>query len=113
MTKDEMIEINEQTFEAEVLGADVPVLLDFTATWCAPCRVLKPILAKLATEGAGRFKVRVVDGDENPGLAVRYGVRGFPTTIAFANGKEIGRQVGLTTKERLLKLVEGAIPRVA
>jgi thioredoxin 1 len=100
-----IIEVTERNFEAEVLGAGVPVLLDFTATWCAPCRALKPILAKLASEGAGRFKVALVDGDENPGLAARFGVKGFPTTIAFAGGKEIGRQVGVTTKERLLRLV--------
>src|SRR5215471_17553258 len=99
-------EINAQTFETEVLAATVPVLVDFTATWCSPCRALKPILEKLAKEGEGRFKVLAVDGDESPDLAARFGVKGFPTVIAFAGGKETGRQIGLTSKDRLLALLK-------
>ena len=97
--------ITEQTFESEVLTATVPVLVDFTAHWCPPCRALEPILAKLAKEGEGRFKVLSIDGDENPELAARFGIKGFPTVVAFENGRETGRQVGLAPKERLLKLL--------
>src|SRR5258706_10231772 len=97
--------INEASFQSEVLDATVPVLVDFTATWCAPCRALEPVLAKLAKEGEGRFKVLSIDGDENPELAARFAIKGFPTVIAFANGRETGRQIGLAPKERLLKLL--------
>lgn len=100
-------EINELDFDAEVLEAGVPVLVDFTAQWCPPCRALAPILHRLAEEGAGRLKVVAVDGDRSPALARRFGIRGLPTVVAFAGGREVARHVGLTTKEKLLKLVEG------
>jgi thioredoxin 1 len=106
----ELKEITEDTFEAEVARAPVPVLVDFTATWCSPCRALKPLLQKIAAEGAGRLKVVTVDGDENPALAVRFGVKGFPTVIAFAGGREVARQIGLASKEKLLTLVDGHTP---
>ena len=105
MSKTPIHAITEETFDAEVLASPVPVLLDFTATWCAPCRALEPILHKLADERAGEIKVVTVDGDDNPGLAIRLGVRGFPTVVAFAAGKEIGRQVGLASKDALAKLL--------
>jgi thioredoxin 1 len=99
--------ITEQTFDAEVLGAAEPVLVDFTAEWCPPCRALAPILRELSTEQAGRLKVLTVDGDDQPALAARYRVKAFPTVIAFSGGREVARQVGLTTKAKLAKLVFG------
>lgn len=99
-------EITEQTFEARVLRSTVPVLVDFATTWCPPCRVLSPILHKLAAETAGRVKVGTVNADDHPALAARYGVRGFPTVIAFAGGKEIARHLGVTSRERLLGMVQ-------
>jgi thioredoxin 1 len=98
--------ITEQSFEAEVLGAEVPVLVDFNTTWCAPCRALAPILHKLAAEKEGSLKVVTVDGEESAALAARLRVKAFPTIIAFSGGKEVARHVGLTTKEKLLRLVE-------
>ena len=98
-------ELTSRNFEQEVLAADVPVLVDFTAPWCAPCRALTPILREIAVEGAGRFRVATVDGDACPDIATRFGVKAFPTIIAFRGGKEIARQVGLTSRERLLKMV--------
>ncbi|KYF73017.1 thioredoxin family protein [Sorangium cellulosum] len=107
MSTNPVHEIDELRFDAEVLEAGVPVLVEFTATWCPPCRALAPILHKLAEEGAGRLKVVAVDGDRSPALARRFNVRAFPTVIALDAGKEVARHVGLTTKEKLLKLVEG------
>ncbi|MDI1428671.1 MULTISPECIES: thioredoxin family protein [Polyangium] len=102
--------VTAQTFEAEVARAAVPVLVDFTATWCPPCRVLAPILHGIAAEGAGRLKVVEVNGDDEPGLAVRFGIRGFPTVIAFMGGKEIARHVGLTSRDKLLQMVRAHLP---
>ncbi|WP_437970104.1 thioredoxin family protein [Sorangium sp. So ce260] len=107
MSTNPVHEINESDFDAEVLEAGVPVLVDFTAAWCPPCRALAPILQRLAEEGAGRLKVVAVDGDRSPALARRFGIRGLPTVVAFAGGREVARHVGLTTKEKLLKLIEG------
>lgn len=98
--------VTEQTFEAEVANAAVPVLVDFTATWCPPCRLLAPILHGIAAEGQGHLKVVEVNGDDQPRLAARFGIRGFPTVIAFVGGKEVARHVGLTTKDKLLRMVD-------
>ncbi|WP_437561604.1 thioredoxin family protein [Sorangium sp. So ce542] len=107
MSTNPVHEINELDFDVEVLEAGVPVLVEFTAEWCPPCRALAPILHKVAEEGAGRLKVVAVNGDRSPALARRFSIRGLPTVVAFAGGKEVARHVGLTTKEKLLKLVEG------
>lgn len=97
--------VNALDFEHQVLQSPVPVFVDFTTSWCPPCRVLLPILRQLAAEGAGRFKVVTVDGDESPDLAARFGVRGFPTVIAFIDGREVGRQLGVARPQKLLTLL--------
>src|SRR5690349_9142478 len=91
--------LTEQTFEAEALSGPEPVLVDFTANWCSPCRALLPVLHKISEERAGRLKIVKVDSDDSPRLAARFGVKALPTVIAFAGGKEVARHVGLTTKE--------------
>ena len=101
-----VIAVNEKTFDAEVLKSDTPVLVDFTATWCGPCKALAPVVDKLADEAAGRYKVVAVDIDESPGIASKYGVRGVPTVMAFKGGAKSGQHVGVTNRETLLKLVE-------
>lgn len=100
-----VIAVNEKSFDAEVLKSDKPVLVDFTATWCGPCKALAPVMDKLADEAAGRYKVVAVDIDESPAIATKYGIRGVPTVMAFKGGAQSGQHVGVTNKETLLKLV--------
>ena len=103
--KNELIRaVTAQDFEAEVMNSELPVLVDFTTEWCGPCNALKPVLQRIATEERGRLKVCTVDGDAHPELTTRFGVRGYPTVIAFANGRELARSLGLTTRDRLVKL---------
>ena len=100
--------VDDETFSAEVLAADLPVLVEFGAVWCAPCRALEPILTGLAQEGVGRWKVVAVDMDTSPGIAAKHSVRGAPTVIVFSKGIEVGRHLGLTRRETLLGLLDRA-----
>ena len=100
-------EVNELNFDAEVLQHPGPVLVDFSTTWCGPCRALAPILHELSREQAGSLKVVAIDGDAAPNLTARYGVRGFPTVIVFRSGEEVARRLGLTTKKKLLEMLTG------
>lgn len=96
----------DQNFEQEVLKSDVTVLIDFTAAWCGPCKLLSPIIEKLADELAGRVKVGKIDIDTSPNVTAKYGIRGVPTVMVFRNGERVGQHVGLTNRETLLKLVD-------
>jgi thioredoxin 1 len=96
--------IDDLNFEAEVLGSELPYLLEFSATWCSPCRALEPILEGIAGELRGQLRVGKVDIDTAPAVAARYGVRGAPTVIMFRDGQESGRKLGLTQKRVLLEL---------
>ncbi len=97
--------VGESNFEAEVLQANQTVLVDFTASWCGPCKALAPVIDKVADEAAGKYKVVKVDIDEAPGLARRYGIRGVPTVMAFRGGQQVAQQVGLTNLETLRRMV--------
>jgi thioredoxin 1 len=99
------IRANDETFDDEVLAAAVPVLVEFVARWCGPCRVMGPLVERLAEEQAGRVKVVMVDTDDSPGVARRYGIRGVPTVLAFKGGEKIGSHLGTASKEKLLALV--------
>lgn len=102
-----VIDLSDASFDQEVLKADKPVLVDFTATWCGPCKMLAPIVEKIADENVGKYKIAKLDIDDNPGITARYGVRGVPTVMVFKGGQKAGQHVGVTNKETLIKLLEG------
>ena len=93
-------------FETEVLGSDVPVLVDFWATWCMPCRMLAPVIEEIASENEGKIKVGKVNVDENPDLARKYRVMSIPPVLVFKNGELTATSVGVDSKENILKLLE-------
>lgn len=100
------MEINGQAeFEKEVLKADKPVLVDFFATWCGPCRMVGPILNQIETEMANEIKVVKVDVDNNQGIAAQYGVMSIPTMVLFKDGKEAAKNVGAMPKEGIVEFI--------
>lgn len=96
-----MVEFSDATFEADVLNSDLPVVVDFTATWCGPCKKIAPIVDQLAGQYKGQVKVGKLDIDANPNTPVTYRVRGVPTLILFKDGKEANRLVGAVPKKRI------------
>lgn len=93
------LQITDASFEEAVLKSDLPVLVDFGAEWCGPCRTLGPIIEELATEYEGRVVVGKVDVDNNQEFTAKYGVRNIPTVLMFKNGEVVGRQVGVASKK--------------
>ena len=96
----------DQNFESDVLKNALPVLVDFWAEWCGPCRALGPKLEEIAAEMKGKVQVMKVNVDENPGVPAKYGVRGIPTMILFKNGQEMDQIVGNHPKEAIKALLE-------
>ncbi len=96
------MKITAQNFDEEVLASDKPVLLDFWATWCGPCRMLAPVISEIAAEKEGVWKVGKVNVDEEGELAARFGIMSIPTVILFKNGEPAASSVGYLPKDRLL-----------
>jgi len=99
------ITLTEANFEAEVMHATIPVLVDFWAEWCGPCRMLAPTIEELAREYSGKVKIGKVNVDQNQDLAEKYGIRGIPTLILFKNGHIAEQTVGVQSKEALQKMI--------
>jgi thioredoxin 1 len=105
MASEKVQVFNDLNFEQEVVNSSVPVLVDFTATWCGPCKALAPIIDQIAGDLDGKVKVGKLDVDDSPITAGKFGVRGVPTIMVFKNGQRAAQHVGLTTKQKLLELV--------
>lgn len=97
------IEVTDKTFDEEVLGSPVPVLLDVWAPWCLPCRGMAPVLDEIASSLAGRMRVAKLDADENPEATGRLRIQGIPTLVVFENGREVTRMIGARGKDELLQ----------
>ena len=104
-----VMEFNVANFATEVTGNDIPVLVDFWAPWCGPCKMLGPTIEQLAGEFAGKVKVGKVNVDDNQDLAAQFGIRGIPTVLLFKGGKQVGSFVGLKPKEELAKAMNAAM----
>lgn len=100
------IKLTKQNFENEVINSDVPVLVDFWATWCGPCRMIAPVVAQIADEADGKFKVGKVNVDEEQELAADFDIMSIPTLMVFKNGKPSDTVVGLRPKAELLKMLK-------
>ena len=94
--------LTEAAFESEVLKSTIPVMVDFTAAWCGPCKMLEPVIKQLSEEWEGKIKIVKLDVDDNSSTAMQYGVMGVPTLILFVNGKPVQRVSGYQPKDRII-----------
>ena len=104
-----IMEVNDADFEAEVIRSNLPVLIDFWAPWCGPCKVIAPVVEELAGEYQGRLKVAKINVDDNPLTPSRYGVRGIPNLIIIKGGVVKEQIVGAAPKAKLIQAIEGAL----
>ena len=100
MSGEKVIPVNDLNFETEVVSSDIPVLVDFSATWCQPCRAIAPLVDQLAGEYEGRVKVTAVDIDESPATAQKFQIRGVPTLLMFKGGKVVASRSARRPRQR-------------
>ncbi|MDG1987204.1 MAG: thioredoxin TrxA [Halieaceae bacterium] len=104
-----VVHVTEANFEEEVVNSDVPVLVDFWAEWCGPCKMIAPILDEIAKEYGEKLKICKIDVDSNPEIAPKFGIRGIPTLIMFKDGNAESTKVGAVSKSQLVEFVDEII----
>ena len=109
MSDTNLLHVNDANFEEEILKSDTPALVDFWASWCAPCRAIAPIVEEMAKTYSGKIKVAKLNVDENPSTPGKYGVRGIPTLILFKDGEVLDQLVGAVPKAQITKLIDKAL----
>ena len=107
--RDNIVHVSDGSFDQDVLQAEGPVLVDFWAEWCGPCKMIAPVLEELADEYGEKLKICKMDVDANPDTAPKYGIRGIPTLILFNNGELAGTKVGALSKTQLTEFIDSAI----
>jgi thioredoxin 1 len=106
-----LVHLTDSNFKEEVLESDVPVLVDFYADWCGPCKMVAPVVEDLSREYAGKIKVGKVDVDKAPQTATAYGIMSIPTLVLFQGGKVAGQMVGVASRQELKKKIDAYLPR--
>ena len=101
-----IVHVTDDSFEQDVLGSEAPVLVDYWAEWCGPCKAIAPILDEIAAEYVGKLRIAKLNIDENPGTPPKYGIRGIPTLMLFKDGQVAATKVGALPKQQLLEWVE-------
>lgn len=109
MASEAIVELNNSSFESEVLKSNKPVLVDFWAPWCGPCKALAPVIDEISTEYADKLKVGKVNVDDNPEISMQYGIRSIPTLIVFKDGEVFEQVIGAVPKSEIEKVVQKAL----
>ncbi|MBN2012689.1 thioredoxin [candidate division KSB1 bacterium] len=104
-----LLQVTEANFDSEVLKSDIPVLVDFWATWCGPCKMIAPVVEELAGDYAGKIKVGKCDVDSNQGIAIKFGIRSIPTLLIFKDGEVAGQIVGALPKANIKSKIDDVL----